>query len=473
MIGEHAKTGKDVSQLIQRIYASNSVRLDRRNTEKMQNFYDVLLRRFIAVGDAIHQSGNGGEELGRYEQLDGLTKVLYSMAQDAPDSAGAVWARRLGILQNAHAKRLRDAEMEFEEEEETSAWPSTGVLLMLRSLGHIFPVTDKRHYVVTPAILLLGQFVAHTPVRSMNDLAMGIFCAGLLVEYTKEAKRSTPEAYGFLASVLRLFAASSKDRNGRYSNPNLAVAANESIFRKMRSNVSSMKCTDSLPCNFSVEKETINKSSFPAAIFDATLLLCDIVTTTMSSSVESAEQELFADLSESILALDPKDKRNPLPSFFVAKVGKLAQSLSECCRHDSPRPPMRRRTVVKKQVLQSLAPRMENPDKYSMSKDKGKNATQVAADRTRRELKREKKAISRELRLDAAFVESERRAEQSKKEAAAKAKRNKAYAWLEGEQATMNQQVAQGGGLLSGGGMGAARAKARSGKIGVKRGGKF
>ena len=116
---------------------------------------------------------------------------------------------------------------------------------------------------------------------------------------------------------------------------------------------------------------------------------------------------------------------------------------------------------------------MENPDKYSMSKDKGKNATQVAADRTRRELKREKKAISRELRLDAAFVESERRAEQSKKEAAAKAKRNKAYAWLEGEQATMNQQVAQGGGLLSGGGMGAARAKARSGKIGVKRGGKF
>ena len=37
----------------------------------------------------------------------------------------------------------------------------------------------------------------------------------------------------------------------------------------------------------------------------------------------------------------------------------------------------------------------------------------------------------------------------------------------------MNQQVRQGGGLLSGGGMGAAKAKAASAKLGIKRGGKF
>jgi nucleolar protein 14 len=41
------------------------------------------------------------------------------------------------------------------------------------------------------------------------------------------------------------------------------------------------------------------------------------------------------------------------------------------------------------------------------------------------------------------------------------------------EQATMNQQVRMGGGLLSGGGVGAAKNKARSGKLGIKKGGKF
>eukprot|EP00977_Amphora_coffeiformis_P024810 scaffold17234_cov133-Amphora_coffeaeformis.AAC.1 len=116
---------------------------------------------------------------------------------------------------------------------------------------------------------------------------------------------------------------------------------------------------------------------------------------------------------------------------------------------------------------------MEDPDKYNQSKDKGKTPTQANLDRTRRELKREKKAVSRELRLDAAFVEAERRKDQDRKDSASREKRHKAFAWMEQEQGTMNQQVRQGGGLLTGGGTGAARAKARSGKLGIKKGGKF
>eukprot|EP00980_Cylindrotheca_fusiformis_P027121 scaffold18935_cov61-Cylindrotheca_fusiformis.AAC.1 len=84
----------------------------------MQNFYDVLLRRFIGVGDAIFDSGDGGEELGRFAQLDSLLKVMYAMAQDSPESAGAVWARRIGFFQNAHAKRLRDAELGLDDDDE-------------------------------------------------------------------------------------------------------------------------------------------------------------------------------------------------------------------------------------------------------------------------------------------------------------------------------------------------------------------
>eukprot|EP00980_Cylindrotheca_fusiformis_P018963 scaffold6353_cov58-Cylindrotheca_fusiformis.AAC.1 len=66
VIAKCAATGKDASTIIERMYKANSVRLDHRNKEKMQNFYDVLLRRFIGVGDAIFDSGDGGEELGRF-----------------------------------------------------------------------------------------------------------------------------------------------------------------------------------------------------------------------------------------------------------------------------------------------------------------------------------------------------------------------------------------------------------------------
>jgi nucleolar protein 14 len=53
MIATYATTGAEASLVIERIHKANSVRLDKRNAEKMQNFYDVLIRRFVAVGDAI------------------------------------------------------------------------------------------------------------------------------------------------------------------------------------------------------------------------------------------------------------------------------------------------------------------------------------------------------------------------------------------------------------------------------------
>ena len=129
--------------------------------------------------------------------------------------------------------------------------------------------------------------------------------------------------------------------------------------------------------------------------------------------------------------------------------------------------------AVSDTALKSLAPRLEDPDRYSKSKDKGKNALQVAADRTRREYKREHKAVARELRLDAAFIEEQRRKDETTKTTRARAERHKNFAWLEGEQAAMNQQVRQGGGLLKGGGFGAAKSKAKSGKLGIKKGGRF
>lgn len=480
MIGRYATTGKDVSLIIHRIHKANSVRLDRRNTEKMQNFYDVLIRRFVAVGDAIYKSGDGGDELGRYSQLDALTQTLYTMAQESAENAGAVWSRRLGFFQSAHAKRLRDAamerEVEDEDDEEFTAWPSTGVVLALRALGHIFPVTDKRHHVVSPAILFLGQMVSHTPILSVRDLVIGVFCCGLLIEYTREAKRLAPEAHAFLASVIRLFAPDPSQRQGSYPLPSFGTASNLYVLSTLRSAVATCHL-DGLGPQLSLEAEGISGSAMPAAILYASLHLVESSLENLSGFLGSAEKEVFSEITDSILALKPKSKSDSLPALIQAKISSVASALASCCHLErATRVPLKRRSglSVREMAVKSLAPRLENPDRYSITqKDKGKNATQAAADRSRREYKREHKAVARELRLDGAVIENERRREQEKNDSAAKAKRQKAFSWLEGEQAVMNQQVRQGGGLLQGGGMGAAKAKAASGKFGIKKGGKL
>jgi nucleolar protein 14 len=463
MIGNYASTGQDASLIIQRIHKANSVRLNRKNMEKMQNFYDVLLRRFVAVGDAIHSSGDGGPTLGRYKQLDELTKTLYAMSQDSPECAGAVWGRRLGILQNAHAKRLRDAEFAINGDH-FSAWPSTGTILLLRALGHVFPVTDMRHYVVTPALLLIGQMVAQTPVRSMNDAVIGIMCAGLMIDFTKDANRIAPEALSFLAGVLRLFVV----KPGRFPIPSLEAAAELPAFASLRKRVSVMSEIEEIP-RLSLHTDDIEVDKAPFAVLCSALHLIEAEAVALCGSLNDAEAETFAEITESLLAL--QSKKYPLPELVAQKVLQVASALSS----NKARVPLLRRMgpSVTESAIKTLAPRMEDPTRYSLSKDKRKTSVQAAIDRTRREYKREHKAVARELRLDAAFIESERRKEKGEKDAKAREKRNKNFSWMEGEQAAMNQQVRQGGGLLSGGGMGAARAKASSGKVGIKKGGKF
>lgn len=464
MIGNYASTGHEVSVIIDRIHASNSVRLNKKNTEKMQNFYDVVLRRFVAVGDAIYASGDGGAELDRYEQLNALTRTLFAMSADAPESAAAVWGRRLGVFHNAHAKRLRDVcFVRGEDVEATTAWPSTGTILLLRALAHIFPVTDRRHQVVTPALLLLCQIVAQTPVTSADDMVSGLMCAGLLIEYTRGAQRVVPEALAFVSGILRLFSTS-------FDAPYFP-SMQEMQGTDLRRIVSEYESTD---CpRISIEKAGIAKSSTPAAILCSALHLVDQCIHSVGGALDGAEPEAFAGLANSLLALNPRSKNNPLPQFIADKVAATASKLSEFM--SKPRVPLARRSGPSRQdmSIKSLAPRLEDPDRYRMSKDHGKNANQAALDRSRRDYKREHKAVARELRMDGAFAEQERRREQDKRDSKAREKRNKNFAWLESEQGAMNQQVAQGGGLLSGGGMGAARAKAKSAKLGIKKGGKF
>jgi len=479
MIARYATTGKDASLIIQRIHAANSIRLDRRNTEKMQNFYDALLRRFIAVGDAIYKSGDGGVELGRYQQIDAITKVLYQMTQDSPDCAAAVWGRRIGIFQNAHSKRLRDAEFkreatEDDDDADLSAWPSVGTLLLLRVVGHLFPVTDRRHAIVTPVILLLGQMVSQTPIESMYDLVMGTMCSGLLIEYSKESKRVVPEAIGFLAGVIRLYAHGAEDQQNPI--PSFESEWCQETSPELRSLVSSYDCDNEALPPLSVQSSDItDKAKASVSVLGAALHFSEIYTKSLSGSLGMAEKEAFVEVANSLLCLHPKAKASPLPRPLQAKVATTSSALSEACRLDQNRMPLRRRTMptVRDVALRSLAPRLEDPDKYSRSRDKGKSAEQVAADRTRREYKREHKAVARELRLDAAFIEEQRRKEEHTKTSKARAERQKNFAWLESEQAAMNQQVRLGGGLLKGGGIGAAKNKAKSAKLGMKKGGKL
>jgi nucleolar protein 14 len=412
---------------------------------------------------------------------------MYDIAQESPDCAASVWSRRIGYLHKAHMKRLRDSEL-IQVNDEFTAWPSSGVLLLFRVIGHIFPVTDKKHPIIMPTILFLCQILTSTPILSTYDIIAGLYCSGILIEYTKEAKRVVPEVHGFLASIIRLFASNPSDRSNllRYPLPNVGASSNETTIQCLREHASKFNVVASgnhdddgqppIPM-LSLEKEKImiddNKTA--VAILHSALQFSEVIVQNLAATLDSAAKEAFFEITESVLCLHPKSKTYPLPKYLQMKISSFVGTLQNVCQFDHTRVPLQRRScpTLRGVQIKTYAPLYENPDKFSLSKDKGKNATQTASDRIRREYKREHKAVTRELKLDGTYIEHERRVEMKQKLDIARNKRHKAYAWLENEQATMNQQVRQGGSLLQGGGMGAAKAKARTNQLGIKKGGKF
>jgi nucleolar protein 14 len=226
-----------------------------------------------------------------------------------------------------------------------------------------------------------------------------------------------------------------------------------------------------------LEAEAIGRKEMSASLLFAALHFVEVSAQNFTGSGTNAEKEIFAEITESILALEPKAKTDPLPRLLQEKVLSAVVALEAVSSlQEGRRFPLQRRAGPSKAeaALPTMAPRYEKPEhSSSVSRRCPMNPTQAEAERARREYRREHKAVARDLRTDNAIVESERRREQKQKNTAEKERRHKAFAWLEQEQAVMNQQVRQGGGLLQGGGTGAAKAKARSGKLGIKKGGKF
>ncbi len=95
---------------------------------------------------------------------------------------------------------------------------------------------------------------------------------------------------------------------------------------------------------------------------------------------------------------------------------------------------------------------------YSFRKDADLDSDRAKMKGLQRQLKREGKAAVRELRRDSDFLDAERFAEKSMGAAKRKDERAANFAFMEQQQATINQQVRVGKGLMKGGGSAAFKA---------------
>lgn len=179
------RSNGDVVEIINRIRANNSIKLAAENRKKIQVFYGVLLQYFAVLANRKPLN---------FELLNLLVKPLMEMSVEIPYFS-AICARQR-IL------RTRTQFCEALKNQENGCWPTLKTLFLLRLWSMIFPCSDFRHAVMTPAILLMCEYLMRCPIMSGRDVSIGSFVCSLVLLVTKQSRKFCPEAIMFLQTLL-------------------------------------------------------------------------------------------------------------------------------------------------------------------------------------------------------------------------------------------------------------------------------
>jgi nucleolar protein 14 len=436
LLVEHCSTAADVNTVIMRIVKYHSVRANPKSSkEKLHNFYDVLLKRVISVGDQLASKGPGGD-MDRELQLAALMEALQAVTHELPDPTGALCRRKIGQLQKKVARHQH--------------WPSPGERVLLKVLGDIFPDTDLRHPVTTPAALYVGQCLSQCPVKCVDDLAAGVFLCALLLRWALPAQRMAHESVSFLTGLMALFGDYTDEMH--VTTPSLCSSAASQLIPSLRRAAESFE-GESIPslavCRTSTAAEVTPTQC--AALYGATVSLLRKVIGALKDSPALPEMvfhlQFVLELPMKEFPQTLRDERDLLRKEMQDAVNAVLTS----------RQPLEWQADGVKSV-KSLAPKFQE-EGYTFSKDR----TEVQ--QLKRQLKQEKKGAMRELRRDAEFLSTVADKAHEEKEAARRAQLRKNRAWLESEQASWNQQVGKKSSrsLIKGGGS-AAKKKPRVGR---------
>ncbi|KAL0965870.1 hypothetical protein UPYG_G00286870 [Umbra pygmaea] len=173
--------------ILARTRACNHPSLGILNKVKLQKLFGFLLEY---VGELATRSP---PEL---STIDKLIPQLYDLCQLFPDAASMVLQTILRDKANSMEQVL--------EEKGRATFPQLDMLIYLKITALLFPTSDFRHPVTTPALLYISQVLTKCPVTSLEDVTSGLVLCCLAIEYVSFSKRFCPELVNFLLGLLHL-----------------------------------------------------------------------------------------------------------------------------------------------------------------------------------------------------------------------------------------------------------------------------
>ncbi|WFD05676.1 nucleolar complex protein 14 [Malassezia vespertilionis] len=200
ILEEHQVQPSQLNTVVSRIRTLYAPNLAEENPGKLQLFLSCLVDHLLyraaqtAKETFNDATSKAADEL---QALNDLVLHIAELANKYPLRAAEHFVAKLAMMQRNLTRGLSHGPLDVN----SRTWPGVAELCFLRVAGLIWPTSDRWHPVATPLALLMGQYLAHARIRSLQDVAAALYLGSLVVSSQRESKRLVPEVMNVLYAI--------------------------------------------------------------------------------------------------------------------------------------------------------------------------------------------------------------------------------------------------------------------------------
>ncbi|KAE9397779.1 Nop14-like protein [Gymnopus androsaceus JB14] len=360
-----------------------------------------------------------------HTSLAAENKLKLQVAKAYPIQSAEHFNRKLVLMH----KNLKRGLSQGALQPEAKTWPGPAELTILRIIGSLWPTSDMNHAVVSPARVLMGAYLGLARVRSLNDIASGLFLCTLFLAYEQLSQRFVPEAVNFLVNTV-LHLAPNKYQNaselpGSFPSPDFR----SSHCRQLALDAKSAKGLKIQKPDFgalltSEDLDDASKLNLLALSLDLLGRYADLL-----KGLE-AFVEIFDPIAQILSSLKLQKFETDLQAKAKSSSGMIERLLKFA--RQSRRPLLLQ--AHKAIPIASYVPKFDTTSSsYLKNQDPDRERNESA--KLRNEYKKERKGAIRELRKDARFLAGVEQAKQKEKDRSYNERMKRVFGSLESERA--------------------------------------
>ncbi|KAG8383019.1 hypothetical protein BUALT_Bualt05G0140300 [Buddleja alternifolia] len=412
-----------IVEAIRRIRTFNAISIAAENRKKMQVFYGVLLQYFAVLANKKPLN---------FKLINMLVKPLMEMSTEIPYFSAICARQRL--------LRTRTQFCEDAKNTGKSCWPSLKTLFLLRLWSMIFPCSDYRHAVMTPAILLMSEYLMRCPIHSGRDIAIGSFLCSMVLSVCGQSQKFCPEAITFIQTML-LAALSNKQNYEASQLYHLMEVKTLGPLLRIEGHVEEISTIDFLTLmDLPDDSPYFSSDMFRASILSA--IIGNLKGFVIIYEGFKSFPELFLPISKVLNGLLEEDH---IPDALKVEIKDVAQDIrNKSEEHHLLRQPLRIRKV---KIIKTAVPNDKKLTTYIVGRDYDPDRERAERKKLKKRLRQEAKGAARELRKDNHFLLAVKEKDKARMEEEKAEKYGKYRAFLqEQEHAFKSGQLGKGKG---------------------------